>query len=72
MLHRLTSEGDLLQCVIKRCTETAVSLLTESDATNSLACPEERERQDETGWTETERGREEGRERRCDREREGE
>lgn len=32
---------------IKRCTETAVSLLTETDATDSLAYPEERVKEDE-------------------------
>ncbi len=43
------------QCAIKRCTETAVSLLTETDATNRL----------------TLRGREDERERERKREREG-
>lgn len=61
MLHKLTSEVPLLQRVIKRCTETAVSLLTESDATDSLARPKERERRDEVDREcAREGGREEG------------
>lgn len=34
----VTSEAALQQSAIRRCTETAASLLTEIDATYSLAC----------------------------------
>ena len=46
MLHRLTSEGAMQKCAFKGCTETAVSLLTESDAAHSLTGFEKSERED--------------------------
>jgi len=62
VLHLHTSEAALipLKVNLKRCTETAVSLLTETDATNNLARPEQREGEDEKE-REREREREVGR-----------
>ena len=60
MLQRLTSEAAGLLCVIKSCTETAVSFLAESDATHSFTGPEERERGDARGRDGWRQGREEG------------